>query len=165
MYSQIDENEFGLNAHKKTHRSKKAIFICSRVHPGESNSSFVIEGIMTYLLSNSEEAQMLRENFVFKIIPMLNPDGVIFGHYRTSFSGVDLNRWWKSPNRVLHPTIFYAKQLLATIHMEWEVTLFVDIHGHSWKKNIFMYGCSQFGQDLYSYKINSLIKMIPYIFS
>ncbi len=56
MYKLIDQDEFGFNNHKKTHKHKKAIFICSWVHPGESNSSFVVEGIMKYLLSNSEEA-------------------------------------------------------------------------------------------------------------
>lgn len=28
----------------------------------------------------------------FHIIPMINPDGVVAGNYRTSFSGRDLNR-------------------------------------------------------------------------
>jgi len=31
------------------------------------------------------------------------------------------------------------------LHLEREVALFVDIHGHSRKKNVFMYGCSAFG--------------------
>ena len=30
-----------------------------------------------------------------KVVPMLNPDGVINGNYRCSLAGVDLNRvWW-----------------------------------------------------------------------
>jgi hypothetical protein len=33
---------------------------------------------------------------VFKIIPIINVDGVIFGNYRCSLSGIDLNRTWQS---------------------------------------------------------------------
>jgi len=54
------------------------------------------------LISNHEKAKYLREHIVFKIIPMLNPDGVIHGHYRTSLSGSDLNRRWKKINRVIY---------------------------------------------------------------
>lgn len=52
-----------------------------------------MEGILDYLLDDSDEnAAELRKRFVFKIVPMLNPDGVIVGNYRCSLSGVDLNR-------------------------------------------------------------------------
>jgi len=40
---------------------------------------------------------------------MLNPDGVIHGNYRCSLLGCDLNRKWQTPNKFLHPTIFYTK--------------------------------------------------------
>lgn len=43
-------------------------------------------------MSEDEDAKVLRERFVFKIIPMLNPDGVIVGNYRSSLGGHDLNR-------------------------------------------------------------------------
>ena len=71
---------------------KNEIIINGRVHPGESNSSWVIQGLLSYLLSNSESSQELCKRFTFKIIPMLNPDGVIAGNYRTNFAGRDLNR-------------------------------------------------------------------------
>jgi murein tripeptide amidase MpaA len=51
----------------------------------------------------------LRKHFVFKIVPMLNPDGVVHGNYRCSYLGCDLNRKWLMPNKFLHPTIFYSK--------------------------------------------------------
>jgi murein tripeptide amidase MpaA len=34
----------------------------------------------------------IRRSCVFKIIPMMNPDGVICGNYRTNLAGFDLNR-------------------------------------------------------------------------
>lgn len=71
---------------------RRAIVITGRVHPGESNASYIVEGMLTFLASNDEVARYLRNNFVFKIIPMLNPDGVLVGNYRCSLSGLDLNR-------------------------------------------------------------------------
>ena len=83
---------------------------------------------------------MLRDNFVIKIIPMVNPDGVINGNTRCSLAGVDLNRVWIDPSQKQHPTIFCIKQLLRQMQGERELFLFCDLHGHSRKKNMFMYG-------------------------
>lgn len=55
--------------------------LTARVHPGESNSSWVMKGALEFLVSGDPVARLLRENFIFKIIPMLNPDGVINGKY------------------------------------------------------------------------------------
>ena len=65
-----------------------------------------IKGVIDYLTGPSLDAAILRDNFVFKIIPMLNPDGVIVGNYRCSLAGSDLNRNYIAPLRKLHPTIF-----------------------------------------------------------
>jgi len=57
------------------------------VHPGESNASWMMRGVINYLISDDPKAAFLRDTYVFKIIPMLNPDGVIVGNYRCSLIG------------------------------------------------------------------------------
>jgi murein tripeptide amidase MpaA len=74
------------------HELKKVVVLTGRVHPGESNSSFMMEGFITFITSKDPIADELRKRIVFKIIPFTNPDGVIIGNYRVSFSGHDLNR-------------------------------------------------------------------------
>lgn len=46
-----------------------------------------MKGIIEYLLGESPEASRLRDAFVFRIVPMLNPDGVINGNYRCGLAG------------------------------------------------------------------------------
>ncbi|CAI2369656.1 unnamed protein product [Moneuplotes crassus] len=93
-------------------KNSKIIFLTCRVHPGESNSSFMLEGILKQLLSCNE----LKTKFVYYIIPILNPDGVYYGRYRCNMTGADLNRIWHIPSRYFHPTIFYTKELLKRLH-------------------------------------------------
>ncbi|KAI2661304.1 Cytosolic carboxypeptidase 1 [Labeo rohita] len=129
--------------HVSQFRSRPVVFLSARVHPGETNSSWVMKGSLEFLMSCSPQAQSLRESYIFKIIPMLNPDGVINGNHRCSLSGEDLNRQWQSPNAELHPTIYHAKSLLQYLRATGRTPLvFCDYHGHSRKKNVFMYGCS-----------------------
>lgn len=120
--------------------AKKGVFISARVHPGESNASWMMKGVLDFLTSKTPEARALRDHFVFKIVPILNPDGVINGNYRCSLSGQDLNRRWKAPSKILHPTNFAVKKLIRSFSKERELVFYCDLHGHSRRKNIFMYG-------------------------
>ena len=84
-----------------------------------------MNGIIQFLCSDHDIATQLRRKYIFKIIPMLNPDGVVNGRYftllkfnsihlishRCSLSGHDLNRQWKSPSRSLYPIIYWTKSL------------------------------------------------------
>ena len=74
--------------------AKPAIIITARVHPGEASSSFAMEGMLKFLMSNDLRAHMLRSMFQFVIVPMLNPDGVYNGFYRTDTMGNNLNRFY-----------------------------------------------------------------------
>ena len=102
--------------------NKKAVFVSARVHPGETQSSFVMRGLIKFLLRpNDPRAIMLRKKYVFKLIPMLNPDGVYQGHYRTDSNGVNLNRAYARPDFNLHPSIYAARKLLLYSHHGTEI--------------------------------------------
>lgn len=139
-------------------KTRKGVLISSRVHPGETGASFMMEGVIDFLTSDSMEAQILRDKFVFKIIPMLNPDGVIHGNYRCSLAGCDLNRRWKFPSPIIHPTVYYAKELAVQFSQDRDLTLYCDLHGHSRRKNLFIYGNT-------NNQIQEDVKLFPFIMS
>ncbi|XP_063684887.1 cytosolic carboxypeptidase-like protein 5 isoform X5 [Bolinopsis microptera] len=96
---------------------KKVYFISSRVHPGEVPASFVMNGFLSFILRPRDpRAVLLRQLFVFKVVPMLNPDGVNSGHYRTDSRGVNLNRYYINPCPKLHPSIYGAKAIIMYHH-------------------------------------------------
>ncbi|GFR16254.1 hypothetical protein TNCT_170771 [Trichonephila clavata] len=99
-------------------KNKKIVFISSRVHPGETPSSFVFNGMLHFLLGSKDSiASRLRNLFVFKLIPMLNPDGVRNGHYRADTQGLNLNRIYMVANFLHHPSIYAARCLLLHYHV------------------------------------------------
>lgn len=53
----------------------------------------MMEGFLKFILSpNDPVAIELRKRLIFKIVPMLNVDGVVMGNYRSCAAGSDLNR-------------------------------------------------------------------------
>ena len=59
-----------------TFPTKEVVFISARVHPGEVPAQHTMKGMLNLLLDpNDLCAKELRRRYVFKIIPLLNPDG------------------------------------------------------------------------------------------
>ncbi|XP_013776221.2 cytosolic carboxypeptidase 6-like [Limulus polyphemus] len=135
---------------------RKLVFVTARVHPGESPASYVCQGLMDYLVSNTPIARCLRRNLVFKFIPMLNPDGVFVGNYRTSLLGADLNRCWQDPSPLAHPTLHATKKLLETLasNKEDDLSLYLDLHAHTGLLGTFVYGNSY--DDVYRFEHHAL---------
>ena len=124
-------------------RNRPVVVLTSRVHPGESNASYMMKGFLDFLLDpHNKRAEQLRSSFVFKIVPMLNPDGVINGNHRCSLSGKDLNREYHRPGRYTYPTIFYLKALVRYMKevQGRNVLCYSDFHGHSRCTNFVIYG-------------------------
>ncbi|CAF3345315.1 unnamed protein product [Rotaria sp. Silwood1] len=145
---------------------KKFVFITARIHPGETNSSYMMRGVLEFITSDDKVAQKLRSQLVFKIVPMLNPDGVIIGNYRCSLTGKDMNRNFRHPRKQTFPTIYHMKQLMQDLQKEQhEILAFCDLHGHSRKSNVFAYGCDGCDGPQPDMKNFLSARVLPYIMS
>ena len=113
----------------------------ARVHPGETPSSWMMKGLMDFITGDSFVAKKLRHKFIFKLIPMLNPDGVIVGNTRSSLTGKDLNRQYRTVIRETYPSIWYTKAMIKRLLEDCGVVMYCDMHAHSRKHNVFLYGC------------------------
>lgn len=121
--------------------TKPIIFISARVHPGETPASFMLDSILQILLSKDPRAIVLRNQFVFKIIPMLNPDGVARGHFRVDQNGINLNRCYAFPNFLDQPSIFAVKEYVESVIFS-NICFYLDLHAHASKKSCFVFGNS-----------------------
>lgn len=75
-------------------------------------------GLLKYLTSSSLKIKEFLERNIVKVVPMINPDGVLFGNFRTSkpdsyldFLGVDLNRAFDSDDEIINPEVVALKEL------------------------------------------------------
>jgi hypothetical protein len=78
-------------------KHKKDIWIHSRTHPAETGSSFVLEGMIDYLLGRENMAgnEIDLNKLNFHIVPIVNIDGVICANSRRSPLGYDIEREWR----------------------------------------------------------------------
>jgi len=122
---------------------KTYIVITARMHSSETAGSYKVQGIIKFLLSNDPTAESLLCHHIFLIVPMVNPDGVIFGNNRCSLAGNDMNRCWGNPNKSQEPIISRLKGELRKIYKldENQILIYCDLHGHSRLYNSFLYAC------------------------
>lgn len=121
---------------------KSCIFLTGRIHPGESNGSYMLHGLIDWLLSDNPSAKYILDHCIVRIVPMIAVDGVIEGAYRIfSLSGFDLNRMWESPCPVKQPVVYHTKELIKKTAMERPIVVYIDFHGHSRLHGTFAFGC------------------------
>jgi cytosolic carboxypeptidase protein 2/3 len=135
-------NLISISTGRRAIQDTKVVWILARQHPVETTSSFMVEGIVSYILKTISEAQGEEADFydgyTFKVVPMVNPDGVIHGNSRALITGVDPNRVWKKPSKTVTPAVYHIKrQILETRNNN---ALILDLHSHSKKLGCFFYG-------------------------
>lgn len=130
---------------------KPVVIITARVHPGEVPGSHVFNGVLDFLLDREDlRAKALRDNFVFLLVPMLNPDGVARGHYRQDQLNKNLNRYYSYPTREKQPTLFAIRQLIKRFKT---ILYYIDLHAHNSKRGTFLIGNQLYG----SFHVQNLI--------
>jgi hypothetical protein len=120
----------------------------------------MMHGTLEYLVKEEDGAKYLRDNFVFEIVAILNPNCVIVGNQRCSLSILDLNRQWINPSQKVCHENHAAKVMILKTQDSRDILFYCDYHGHSREKNLFMYGCSNQKADQLKERILPLLFQI-----
>ena len=101
----------------------------------------MLQGCLDKLTSFGDiQTQILLDHYVFKIIPFLNPDGVVRGYWRFDTLGLNLNRVYGDPLPHAHPTIHATKKAVLDEHARGKLKLYCDFHAHCTKRGCFIFG-------------------------
>lgn len=138
---------------------RPVVLVLARAHPGESCGSHVMQGFMEALLSEAPAARGLRDCFEFVLVPMLNPDGVVAGNFRTDLVGDDLNRQFLRPSARFHPAVHHLVYLARQLRARRRLAFCLDLHGHSTRPGVFAYGPQLSATD----PLASFAKVLPWL--
>jgi murein tripeptide amidase MpaA len=114
---------------KTPEAGKRVIWLMFRQHAWEAGSSWVSDGALRFLLSGDPRAARLRDQTVFKIFPMADPDGVFHGGVRFNRNGYDLNRNWDAVDPRTMPEIASQRRaILEWVDTGHRVDAFLSLH-------------------------------------
>ena len=110
-------------------KGRPTIWLMFRQHSWESGSSWAGEGAVRTLLAPGEEGARLRDQAVWKIFPLCDPDGVARGGVRFNANGYDLNRNWDVTDPIKMPEITAQRSAVAQwLKSGHKIDLFLSLH-------------------------------------
>jgi murein tripeptide amidase MpaA len=111
---------------------KKACWVITRQHPGETQGSWCVEGLLDRLLDPEEAiARHLLERAAFYVVPNMNPDGSRRGNTRTNALGANLNREWIAPTMERAPEVALVKARMEQTGIDF----CLDVHAWAGRHN------------------------------
>lgn len=113
--------------------AEHCVWLIARQHAWETHTNFCVEGVVRWLLTDAAAAA--RRQVCWKIMPLVDPDGVVAGASRFNRLGWDTNRHWATTDpanlehRRLRPEICAAKgALLDWLRRDKPVDLHLNYH-------------------------------------
>ena len=119
--------------------SNHRIYIHARTHPGEEESFWVTNEIINFLISDTPLAAFIRNNCIFHIIPMYNPDGVELGYARENANGVDIESGWDDVPLELEVAVLKNRFIELTSLVDNPIEVALNMHSSYSCKRYFVY--------------------------
>ena len=117
------------------------IFITARVHPGETPGTLTFNGILKLLIDNNNPmSKILLDNFIFKLIPIINVDGVSNGYFRLNTEGYNLNRCYLGPSPRITPENYAIAKLFYFYSSYYKVRYYFDLHADMNTRGVYTFG-------------------------
>ncbi|WP_298468746.1 M14-type cytosolic carboxypeptidase [uncultured Erythrobacter sp.] len=113
---------------------RETVVLVGRQHPPEVTGALAMLPFVETLMGDSDLAKAYRARFETVVVPLLNPDGVVRGHWRHNTGGVDLNRDW---GPFTQPETRLMDGVLKEIAADPERRLRTLIDFHSTRRDIF----------------------------
>ena len=112
----------------------ETVVLVGRQHPPEITGALAMFAFAETIMGDSDLAQAYRVRFETLMVPLLNPDGVVRGHWRHNTGGVDLNRDW---GPFTQPETALMKGVLDSVAADPLRELRVLIDFHSTNEDVF----------------------------
>ncbi|MDJ0758242.1 MAG: M14 family metallopeptidase [Woeseiaceae bacterium] len=104
----------------------EVIFLTGHQHPPEIPGGYAMLEFLNTLYSETKLATEFRARFHIVSLPLLNPDGIIHGHWRHNLGSTDLNRDW---GPFAQPETRVIEQTLDELDgQDKRVRMFMDFH-------------------------------------
>ena len=115
-------------------RPRETVVLVGRQHPPEVSGALAMVAFVDTLAQDSDLARAYRQRFETLIVPLLNPDGVVRGHWRHNTGGIDLNRDW---GPFTQPETRLMQGVFDAIRNDPDRSLSVMIDFHSTNRDVF----------------------------
>nr|WP_298929457.1 M14-type cytosolic carboxypeptidase [uncultured Erythrobacter sp.] len=113
---------------------RETVVLVGRQHPPEVTGALAMLPFVETIMGDSEIAKAYRSRFETLAVPLLNPDGVVHGHWRHNTGGVDLNRDW---GPFTQPETRLMGNMLTWIENDSARDMRVLIDFHSTNRDVF----------------------------